>query len=240
MPSSQDLFSLQREHAALLAAYGQAQNHCSRLLGEQAARIARLEAELMRQRAAFVVAQTALAWEREDRAALERAIPGLPRRMALARRVQQLMERVQQLMRERLSWQDWAASHRLHQEARMRARAHRPAPAAVPAAAPAVMALKSKSVLCVGADDMALMLTRKVVEMAGGRYLAHTGESDGEALEASLVAADLVICQTGCVSHGAYWRVRDHCARTGKQCVLVDKPEALSALHLGTAEAATR
>ena len=46
-------------------------------------------------------------------------------------------------------------------------------------------------------------------------------------LEASLVAADLVICQTGCMSHGAYWRVQDHCKRTGKTCVLVDHPEAL-------------
>jgi hypothetical protein len=26
--------------------------------------------------------------------------------------------------------------------------------------------------------------------------------------------------------------VKDHCARTGKQCVLVDKPEALNALRL--------
>ena len=46
-------------------------------------------------------------------------------------------------------------------------------------------------------------------------------------LEASLAAADLVICQTGCLSHGAYWRVQDHCRRTGKQCVLVAQPDAL-------------
>ena len=45
-------------------------------------------------------------------------------------------------------------------------------------------------------------------------------------LEASLVAADLVICQTGCLSHGAYWRVQDHCRRTGKACVLVEQPDA--------------
>jgi len=98
----------------------------------------------------------------------------------------------------------------------------------------AAATLREKSVLCVGEDAMALMLTRKVVEMAGGRYLGHCGGegSDGDTLEASLVAADLVICQTGCVSHGAYWRVKDHCTRTGKQCVLVDKPEALTALGL--------
>ncbi len=50
---------------------------------------------------------------------------------------------------------------------------------------------------------------------------------DAPELEASLAAADLVICQTGCISHGAYWRVQDHCKRTGKTCVLVDQPEAL-------------
>ena len=53
-----------------------------------------------------------------------------------------------------------------------------------------------------------------------------------QALEASLVAADLVICQTGCLSHGEYWRVQDHCKRTGKTCVLVDQPEALRIVRI--------
>lgn len=52
------------------------------------------------------------------------------------------------------------------------------------------------------------------------------------ALEASLVAADLVICQTGCLSHGAYWRVQDHCKRTGKPCVLVEQPEKLRIMRI--------
>jgi len=226
-PDSQ---TLQREHAALLAAYGHAQTHCSQLLSAQAARILHLEAEAMRLRAALIVRDTALAWSRADRAALEASIPGLPKRVALARRVAQLVERVQTLMRERLAWQDGISL----------ARAKSTAPLADTSAvrasgtAVAAVALREKSVLCVGEDAMALMLTRKVVEMAGGRYLGHSGgdDNDGATLEASLVEADLVICQTGCVSHGAYWRVKDHCTRTGKQCVLVDKPEALNALRL--------
>lgn len=219
--------SLHREHAALLVAYGQAQARCSRLLSAQAQRIQCLEAEVFKLRAAVIQRDTALAWAREDRAALEGAIPGLPRRVALARRVAQLMERVQNLMRERLAWQDRAAQARAHP---LDSAAEPTVPAAVIAAA----TLREKSVLCVGEDAMVLMLTRKVVEMAGGRYLGHCGgeSTDGDTLEASLVAADLVICQTGCVSHGAYWRVKDHCTRTGKQCVLVDKPEALTALGL--------
>ncbi|WP_338878768.1 DUF2325 domain-containing protein [Achromobacter veterisilvae] len=226
MNPSSDSHDLRREHAALLAAYGQAQSHCSRLLTAQAARILHLEAEAMRLRAAVIQRDTALAWAREDRKALEGSIPGLPRRVALARTVTQLMERVQALMRERLAWQGRGVGER-------RPEAPAAAPAARPAA-PVAIALRRKSVLCVGEDAMALALTRKVVEMAGGRYLGHSGggDADGDALEASLVEADLVICQTGCVSHGAYWRVKDHCARTGKQCVLVDKPEALNALRL--------
>lgn len=47
-----------------------------------------------------------------------------------------------------------------------------------------------------------------------------------KALEASLQAADLVICQTGCLNHGEYWRVQDHCKRLGKTCVLVEQPDA--------------
>lgn len=46
-------------------------------------------------------------------------------------------------------------------------------------------------------------------------------------LEAGAAAADLVICQTGCVSHGDYWRVQDHCRRTGKTCVLVESSAAV-------------
>lgn len=50
---------------------------------------------------------------------------------------------------------------------------------------------------------------------------------DPQLLENSLRAADLVICQSGCISAGAYWRVEDHCKRTGKACVLVAQPDAL-------------
>ena len=52
------------------------------------------------------------------------------------------------------------------------------------------------------------------------------GADELSGLEASFAAADLVICQTGCLSHGAYWRVQDHCRRTGKTCVLVAQSDA--------------
>lgn len=91
--------------------------------------------------------------------------------------------------------------------------------------------LREKAVLCVGQQEEAEApsLARQLVEIAGGRYLHHDGgdNTDDPALEDSLRAADLVICQTGCVSHGAYWRVQDHCRRTGKPCVLVGEPQPM-------------
>ena len=76
--SSDERQQLQREHA-LLAAYGRVQSHCSRLLSAQAGRIERLESENLQLRARLIRQETLLSWEREDRAALERAVPGLPR-----------------------------------------------------------------------------------------------------------------------------------------------------------------
>ena len=64
-----------------------------------------------------------------------------------------------------------------------------------------------------------------------------SGRPADSALDANLAAADLVICQTGCISHDEYWRVQDHCRRTGKPCILVDQPlavreaEALAAIQ---------
>ena len=202
--------AIAHEHRVLMGEYGRAQARCSAQLAAQAARIAQLESELMRARAQVVIRDTQLALARDALADLAASVPGLPTRARLARKVEWLGERVQDLMREllRLQW--------------------------LPA--PALQAdVREKAVLYVGsyltqAADGALM-AQQAVEQAGGRFLHHAGGDDGAddvaALEAGLVAADLVICQTGCVSHDAYWRVHDHCKRTGKQCVLVDQPQAM-------------
>ena len=78
--------------------------------------------------------------------------------------------------------------------------------------------------------------------IADGPALALAPHTDGDAhadaewLEHSLRCADLVICQTGCASHGAFWRVEDHCKRTGKTCVLVEQPGALRILRVHPAD----
>lgn len=83
--------------------------------------------------------------------------------------------------------------------------------------------------LCVGGRPASVPAYRELEE-AGARFLHHDGgEQDKVALlDASLAAADLVICQTGCISHDAYWRVKDHCNRTGKPCVFVEQPSRSS------------
>ena len=79
---------------------------------------------------------------------------------------------------------------------------------------------------------------RLLAAIADGPALALAPHTDGDAhadaewLEHSLRCADLVICQTGCASHGAFWRVEDHCKRTGKTCVLVEQPGALRILRV--------
>lgn len=88
--------------------------------------------------------------------------------------------------------------------------------------------LDSRAVLCVGGRHAAIHIYRRIVEKKGGRFIHHDGgrEDSVHRLDASLAAADLVICQAGCISHSAYWLVKDHCKRTGKRCVYVDKPSA--------------
>lgn len=180
MLAEHDVDRLLREHGALLQAHAQVQARCTALLREQTERIRRLDAELMRSRVAQVISTTALAWERDDRAAFEDAAPGLKRRAAMGRQVEMLQTRIQDLMR-RLNRREVAAH----------------------------------------ADD--------------ADYVEPTAQADADLpgdLEASLQAADLVICQTGCLSHGDYWRVQDHCKRTGKLCMLVDQPEGVQIVRL--------
>lgn len=81
--------------------------------------------------------------------------------------------------------------------------------------------LEGRSVLCVGGRPGLVETYRKLVERLGGRFAHHDGglEDNPRFLDGVLAAADAVICQSGCISHGAYWKLKDHCKRTGKPCV---------------------
>lgn len=107
-----------------------------------------------------------------------------------------------------------------------------------PKPAPRVINLQQKNVLCVGGRNGAVSSYRDAVERAGGKFMHHDGgiEHNQHRLDANLAAADCVMCQTGCISHTAYWCVKNYCKKTGKRCVYLDKPsvsafvEGLSAL----------
>jgi hypothetical protein len=101
-------------------------------------------------------------------------------------------------------------------------------------------ALRAATVLCVGGRSGHVPLYRELVERHGGCFAHHDGglQDNPRRLDAQLAAADLVVCQSGCLNHNAYARVKAHCKRSGKPCVYLDKPGAGSfarALSLGAA-----
>lgn len=83
--------------------------------------------------------------------------------------------------------------------------------------------LSGKCVLCVGGRSGAVNSYRDVVEQSGGHFMHHDGglEESLHRIDGALAAADIVICQVGCISHNAYWRVKESCKRTGKPCMFV-------------------
>ena len=87
-------------------------------------------------------------------------------------------------------------------------------------------ALRATSVLCVGGRHGHVPQYRELVERHGGRFAHHDGgiEDNAQRLDAQLAAADVVLCQSGCLNHNAYARVKAHCKRSGKPCVYLDKP----------------
>lgn len=188
----QDFARLADEHHVLMSHHGHVQARCSELVRAQAAEIERLQAQAMHLRATVIVRDTVLAWAREDRIALEASIPGLPKRLTLARHIETLLARIRDLTYERRGMQ--------------------PHPATLTQVAVDAMLPDQPGVTAAG------------VEYPDDRNLG--------GLESSLAAADLVICQTGCLSHGEYWRVQDHCKRCGKICVLVEQPDALRIVRI--------
>jgi len=104
----------------------------------------------------------------------------------------------------------------------------------------APLALTDRAVLCVGGRTGGIPVYREVIEHKGGRFLHHDGGDEERAAQLGqhLQAADVVICQVGCISHNAYWRVKEHCKRTGKPCLFVAS-SSRSALERALGQACT-
>ena len=95
--------SLVHENRVLIGHFGGVQRRCSELVAAQAREIDALRAELILLRGELIARETALAFAHEDRAVLEATIPGLRRRISLARHVTALQSRIQEMLRERSS-----------------------------------------------------------------------------------------------------------------------------------------
>ena len=101
--------------------------------------------------------------------------------------------------------------------------------------------LLGKCVLCVGGRSGSINSYREMIEQYGGRFVHHDGgrEESLHRIDGALAAADIVICQVGCISHNAYWRVKEQCKRTGKPCMFV-KSTGVSSLGQIVSDVARR
>ncbi len=186
------MHSISQEFLVLCRALGDAQKRCTAAVAAmvgQEAQIRTLEAQVVRLRAAVIVRDTRFAMAREEIDQMKLSHTGVPRRMAMARHLALLVERIGSLSRECLRWR---------------------------LAATAVASVPKE---CATALMPAALDTTDTTDATQGRALVSA--FSGPALADSLAAADWVICQTGCISHDDYWRVQDHCRRTGKTCILV-------------------
>jgi len=237
------------ENAVLLRELGAAQQRSTRQADEQRQRSELQQTQIVQLRAQLIGRDTTIATLREDLQTLEAAAPGLKGRFELAREGERQVERIHQLERALLQAQQEAERQRrlndkLNDELAAELQ-RRDAAAIEPVeATEATARLDDRAVLCVGGRPASVPVYRHLIERTGGRFLHHDGgdEDSPAKLDSTLAAADLVICQTGCISHDAYWRVKDHCKRTGKRCVFVESPStaglkrALLALVPATAD----
>ena len=221
------------ENAVLARELGTAQQRSTRQAAEIARRTETQQTEIIRLRAQLIAHETLVAALRADLQTLEAASPSLRNRLELTHECQGLMERTHDLQRLLLQSQQEAERQRrradeLADEVELRRIAERREVRVPERTDESQPCLNDHAVLCVGGRPASVPLYRHLIERTGGRFLHHDGgEQDNPAkLDATLAAADLVICQTGCISHDAYWRVKDHCKRTGKRCVFVETPSS--------------
>jgi hypothetical protein len=218
------------ENAVLARELAAAQARSQRTAGDAARRIEQMEAQLVRMRATLIGRDSLLNQRQEQFESLEAAVPALRERAELTRELKALSERNRDLQRALARAREDADQQRRRADRLLATAASTPGVAVSGAAIGLAVAgaadLGNRAVLCVGGRPASVPIYRQVVERTGGRFLHHDGGDEDSAtrLDDTLGAADLVVCQTGCISHGAYWRVKDHCKRHGKLCLFVETP----------------
>lgn len=222
-----------KENGVLGRELGRAQERCTRMISEKSAEIERLHAQLVQQRAMLIGKDSRIAFLAQDLEQIKASMTDYANTSRLRKKVEQLtarhdeLEAQNALLRQQLSEAQRALNLRGQEEAIVQsAERHQDHIKE----APVTFHLCEKTILCVGGRNGNIANYRDVIEKAGGQFAHHDGgiEDNQGTLDSVLAAADLVICQTGCISHNAYWRVKDFCKRTGKQCVFVENPSTSS------------
>lgn len=223
------------ENAVLTRELGKVQERSTRLMLEKSGDVERLAAQLVRLRAESMGKDSRIAFLCEDLAALKASQPQYDQSARLQKKVEQMALRQAELESQCLALRQKLASatkmlEDADKEEAAQAGARSMAEAPEPRTSPVTVYLQHKTVLCVGGRSGSIASYRDVIERVGGRFAHHDGglEDSQSILDSNLAAADLVICQTGCISHNAYWKVKDFCKRTGKRCVFVENPSASS------------
>ncbi len=239
--------ALGREHATLVREFGKVQQRMTLFAEQKAAQLAQLEEQLLRARGdaachAERLRQRDAQWQSlrsaaDQIAALEATVARLQSRIAAQDDAnQELQQALSQVRREATALR---AARPALPSSTLRALSSTSPESPVPPTSstngePVNAEVRDststrppvRTILCVGGRQGSVTSYRDAIEQTGASFLYHDGgiEQGSQVLEAGLSAADLVICQTGCVSHDAYWRVKDHCKRHGKQCLYVEKP----------------
>lgn len=225
-----ELSALTQANASLAQELARAQDRGARCKAEKMGEIERLNAQLVQARAVHIQKDSCIAFLSEELSALKAEIPDFESNLRLKQRLMQMALRQTELeqqvndVRKKLTANTVATvstetATPSHEQENLSHLTSSPS-SATP------LQLQQKTVLCVGGRSGSVANYRDLIERVGGRFAHHDGgrEDNTNVLDSSLAAADLVICQTGCISHNAYWKVKDFCKRTGKRCVFVENP----------------
>lgn len=227
------------ENAMLTRELARHQVRYTRFSQEKSQELELLQKQLTQLRAEVIGKDSLITYLQSDLQQLKDEIPELSQTKKQQQKLQQALQRQQDLeqqvreLKRQLTQAEALLNHPLSNSKETSAEESLN-PATKHRTIPITLELNERNVLCVGGRSGNVANYRDLIEGVGGRFIHHDGgvEDNASLLESSLAAADLVICQTGCISHSAYWRVKEFCKRTGKRCVFIDNP-SISSLARG-------
>jgi hypothetical protein len=226
----QAMKNLEAENRRLRQEAEAARKRCEQLRADHAGEAAGLNRRISALQADLSAQEASVERLRGEMERLRAMLPDLDERVRLQARLRNTEERLSAARERETNLENEVARLRdfaAYAEETIEALVREPDPdAGVPDEAaylPGGNQLLGKCVLCVGGRSGAVNSYRSVVERQGGRFMHHDGgrEESLHRIDGALAAADIVICQVGCISHNAYWRVKEQCKRTGKPCMFV-------------------